>query len=74
MYHPLLLWCDIYLATRTAGRRGTISAFVHLSRVVRACVRVTTTCRVSVVNTSYQKLPFGSGDHPDKLLFHEALN
>ena len=24
--------------------------------------------------TSYQKLPFGSGDYPDKLLFHQALN
>ena len=27
-----------------------------------------------VINTSYQKLPFGSGDYPDKLLFHRALN
>ena len=26
------------------------------------------------INTSYQKLPFGSGDHPDKLFFHQALN
>ena len=24
--------------------------------------------------TSYQKLPFGSGDDPDKLVFHQALN
>ena len=24
--------------------------------------------------TSYQKLPFGSGDGPDKLFFHQALN
>ena len=24
--------------------------------------------------TSYQKLPFGSGDDPDKLFFHRALN
>ena len=24
--------------------------------------------------TSYQKLPFGSGDYPDKLLFRQALN
>ena len=23
-----------------------------------------------VINASYQKLPFGSGDYPDKLLFH----
>ena len=27
-----------------------------------------------VINTSYQKLPFGSGDYPDKLLYHQALN
>ena len=28
-----------------------------------------------VINTSYQKLkPFGSGDNPDKLLYHQALN
>ena len=26
------------------------------------------------MNTSYQKLPFGSGDYPDKLLYHQALN
>ena len=24
--------------------------------------------------TSNQKLPFGSGDDPDKLFFHQALN
>ena len=28
----------------------------------------------AVINTRYQKLPFGSGDHPDKPLFHQALN
>ena len=27
-----------------------------------------------IINTSYQKLPFGSGDDPDKLFFHQALN
>ena len=26
------------------------------------------------INTSYQKLTFGSGDYPDKLLFNQALN
>ena len=26
---------------------------------------------LSIINTSYQKLPFGSGDYPDKLLFHQ---
>ena len=29
---------------------------------------------VCLINTSYQKLPFGSGDDPDKLFFHQALN
>ena len=58
----------------TGGRRGSVRAFVPLSRVVCACVRVTTTCHVSIINTSYQRLPFGSGDDPDKLLFHQALN
>ena len=28
----------------------------------------------SIINTSYQKLPFGSGDDPDKLFFYQALN
>ena len=27
-----------------------------------------------IINTSYQKLPFGSGEYPDKLVFHQALN
>ena len=27
-----------------------------------------------IINTSYQKLPFGSGDYPDNILFHQALN
>ena len=46
----------------------------------RACVRqnfnfvVQSVCDAPVINTSYQKLPFGSGDYPDKLLFHQALN
>ena len=48
------------------GRRG------------RACGRtfnfvVQSVCDVPIINTSYQKLPFGSGDYPDKLLFHQAL-
>ena len=29
---------------------------------------------LEIINTSYQKLPFGSGDYPDKFLFHQALN
>ena len=27
-----------------------------------------------IINTSYQYLPFGSGDAPGKLVFHKALN
>ena len=29
---------------------------------------------IIIIHTSYQKLPFGSGDDPDKLFFHQALN
>ena len=29
---------------------------------------------VPIINTSYQKLPFDSGDDPDTLFFHQALN
>ena len=31
---------------------------------------------ITIINTSYQKLPFGSGDYPDKLLlevYQQAL-
>ena len=31
-------------------------------------------CHTHIINTSYQKLPFGSGDYPAKLLYHQALN
>ena len=34
----------------------------------------TPSCAAQSINTSYQKLPFGSGDYPDKLSFHQALN
>ena len=30
--------------------------------------------RTVIINTSYPKLPFGSGDYPDKLFFDQALN
>ena len=42
----------------------------------KLCGHKTTTQRyyIVIINTSYQKLPFGSGDYPDKLLFHQALN
>ena len=33
-----------------------------------------TLVELSIINTSYRKLPFGSGDYPDTLLFHQALN
>ena len=45
-----------------------------------SCVRhklnfvVQSVCDAPIINTSYQKLPFGSGDYPDKLLLHQALN
>ena len=33
---------------------------------------VQSVCDVPIINTSYQKLHFGSGDYPDKLFFHQA--
>ena len=35
---------------------------------------VQSVCDAPIINTSYQKLPFDSGDYPDKLLFNQALN
>ena len=43
-------------------------------KVGRWCRRVEEGTEVLIINTSYQKLPFGSGDDPDKLFFHQALN
>ena len=57
-----------------AGRGGSIL------RSTWSCVRqnfnfvVQSVCDASIINTSYQKLPFGSRDYPDKLLFHRALS
>ena len=33
---------------------------------------VQSVCDAPIINTSYQKLPFGSADYPDKLLFHQS--
>ena len=58
----------------TAERSGSFL------RSTRSCVRqkfnfvVQSVCNVPIINTSYQKLPFGSGDYPNKLLFHQAPN
>ena len=35
---------------------------------------VQSVCDAPIINTSYQTLPFGSGDCPDELLFPQALN
>ena len=57
-----------------AGRGGSFL------RSTWSCVRqnfnfvVQSVCDAPIINTSYQKLTFGSGDYPDKLLFHQALN
>ena len=57
-----------------AGRGGSFL------RSTWSCVRqsfnfvMQSECHAPIINTSYQKLPFGSGDYPDKLLFHQALN
>ena len=49
----------------TAIRRGSGSSRSSSSIILVALSLI--------INTSYQKLPFGSGDYPDKLLFHQAL-
>ena len=55
-----------------AGRGGSFL------RSTWSCVRqnfnfvAQSVCDAPIINTSYQKLPFGSGDYPDKLLFHQA--
>ena len=47
---------------------------VHQVRCVMILVPAYLIPMVPIINTSYQKLPFGSGDYPDKLLYHQALN
>ena len=51
--------------SRLRTRETIISPCVGLAPLLNVCTRI---------NTSYQKLPFGSGDDPDKLFFHQALN
>ena len=49
-------------------------------RATWSCVRqnfkfvAQSVCDAPIINTSYQKLPFGSRDYPDKLLLYQALN
>ena len=57
-----------------AGRGGSCL------RSTWSCVRqnvnfvVQSVCDAPIINTSYQKLPFVSGDYPDKLFFNQALH
>ena len=44
------------------------------SQKIRIFPILPTQVNSQIINTSYQKLPFGSGDYPDELLFHQALN
>ena len=65
-------------AHASSRHRGTRRVIFAVDVVVRAAERfnvvVHFVCDAPIINTSYQKLPFGSGDHPDRLLFHQALN
>ena len=45
----------------------------HLYNAVRVHKVLYVHCAL-IMKTSCQKLPFGSGDYPDKLLYHQALN
>ena len=55
-----------------AGRGGSFS------RSTWSCVRqnvdfvVQFVCDAPIINTRYQKVPFGSGDYPDKLLLNRT--
>ena len=67
---PDLPPCNIFLATVLARLVSIFSQFV-----VFTCTSVIPFAIAhTIINTSYEKLPFGSGDYPDKLLFHQALN
>ena len=46
-----------------------VVCYFSVGRMLSSCLVPTL-----IINTSYQKLPFGSGDDPDKLFFHQALN
>ena len=56
-----------------AGRGGSflLSTWSCVRQNVYFVVR--SVCDAPIINKSYQKLPFGSGDYPDKLLFHQSL-
>ena len=53
---------------------GVVKARHGVEQSTAAVVNARHGLEQSIINTSYQKLPFGSGDYPDKLLFHQALN
>ena len=64
------------LFDRQPTRARVIDAAGHFcGRRGRACGRTLTllcslyVCDAPIIDTSYQKLPFGSGDDPDKLFF-----
>ena len=69
----------VYLVGLCSNARRNAS---HTTQIVRLPpgkheVQITTDQQYicpEIINTSYQKLPFGSGDYPDKLLYHQALN
>ena len=67
-------------AAHTRTRHRVIAGRGGFLRSTLSCLRqnisfvVQYICDAPIINTSYQKSPFGSGDCPDKLLFHQALN
>ena len=77
---PTRLWRAIRPAAHTRTRHRVIAGRGgSFLRSMWSCVRqnfnlvVQSVCDAPI-NTSYQKLPFGSGDYPHELLFHQALN
>ena len=65
MNRDRVLWCCLlYLRSRLLQN-------VHLRALEYVC---RSTAASIIINTSYRKLPFASGEYPDKLLLHQALN
>ena len=71
-----VLGCRVYIGQ--AGMRVSELQRKEMYHATHAQLPYTTVCHTlshyDIINTSYQRLPFGSGDYPDKLLFHQALN
>ena len=67
-------YCTCECVIRGMPEHGHTSAAADDAAAAAAAAHVRANYKCCIINTSYQKLPFGSGDYPDKLLYHQALN